>query len=224
MTELLDHPELLQQRIESVRWSLAAGADVASGAIQWRVAASTVHFGLVARLLAPVLATTVLTDQGLQTSLTDLFWQPAGGGPYPLSLPEPLSATEPLSTTQPDSEDTDDRVAADFPRWLATGPIEQLTRAMLAAGGISEKVLRGNVASAVHTAAQQVATARPDLRDRTTALLDTVAQQPPLRGTGRLLPSGGFRRNSCCLIYRAMRPAPGGTGRAVCGDCVLAAD
>lgn len=218
MAELLDHPEPLQERIESVRRLLAAGAGIAPGAIQWRVAASTVHLGLVARLLAPALATAVLTGRGPQSGLTEMFWQPAVGGPFPLSLPAPLP------TAEPDCETGDDRESAHLLTWLTTGPIGQLTHAMLGAGAVSEKVLQGNVASAVHSAAQQIGVARPDLGDRTTALLRTVTHHPPLRGTGRHLPSGQFQRHSCCLIYRALGPTSSGAERVVCGDCVLAAD
>lgn len=219
MTELVDRPEVLRQRIGSVQKFLAAGAGINPEAIQWRVAASTVHLGLIARLLAPALASAVLTDRTPDLRLTEFFWQPTLGGPYPLSVAE-----SPLSPLELDVGVDSHQVADDLSRWITTGPIEQLTRTMSAAGGVSEKVLRGNIASALHSAAQQIVPAQPDLADRTTALLDTVADHQSLRGTGRVLPSGSFRRNSCCLIYRAMPPMPEAGGRMVCGDCVLTAD
>ena len=168
------------------------------------------HLGLIARLIAPALAFSVLSDRMVDWGLADIFWQPALGGPYPLSIPES------------DGGPSGRRLAADMSMWLATGPFEQLTRAMRTAGGVPEKVLRGNVGSALHGAAEQMMIARPDLSGRTTALVNTLSQWPPLRGTGRVLPSERFQRNSCCLIYRAVRPIPSGVARAVCGDCVLA--
>lgn len=219
MTELVDEPQLLQRRIASLREVLATGVGIAPDELEWRVAASTVHLGLIARLIAPTLAVAVLTDRAPASALSEYFWQPALGGAYPLSIPRP-----PSQLLDVDGDAGAGQVAADLSTWITTGPVEQLTRAVRAAGGVSEKVLRGNVASALHSAAEQIDTNRPDLSGRAAALLDTVTSDPTLRGTGRILPSGLFRRNSCCLIYRAVRPVLVGAGRAVCGDCILTAD
>ena len=218
MTELVDHPEVLGQRIEAVRQILAAGAGGPPEDIEWRVAASTVHLGLVARLIAPAMALSALTDSDPVAGLADIFWQPVLGGPYPLSLPQSLRFP-----TEPADGSSGSRVAPDLTTWIVAGPIEQLTQAVGKAGSISDHVLRGNVASAVHSAAQQIVDFQAELAGRTTALVDSIDSRPSLQGTGRVVASGRYRRNSCCLIYRAVRPVPSGAGRAVCGDCVLAA-
>jgi ferric iron reductase protein FhuF len=69
---------------------------------------------------------------------------------------------------------------------------------------VSNQILWGNVASALHGAAALIG--------EHTAV-DQLMSRPPLRGTGSII-DGQFRRRTCCLIYRA---APG----RFCGDCVL---
>ena len=213
MTELVERPELLRQQIDAVRSVLAARAGLPPAGMEWRVAASTVHLGLVARLVAPALGVAVLTGRVPAWTFSDTCWQPAPGGPYPLSVPSPVLG--------PMGGAGGTRSAAAVSTWIATGPVAQLTGAIRAAGSISDRVLAGNIASALCSAAEQIATARPDLGADIVALVDLAGDRSPLAGTGRILPSGRFRRNSCCLIYRA---APAGTDRVVCTDCVLAAD
>ena len=81
---------------------------------------------------------------------------------------------------------------------------------------VSPIVLQGNVASAVNAAAAMIAAARPGLATRAAAVRRAMLSAPELAGTWTSSPAG-FRRRSCCLIYRA---APAATA-AVCGDCVL---
>jgi ferric iron reductase protein FhuF len=77
-------------------------------------------------------------------------------------------------------------------------------------------VLWGNVASAVNSAAVQVAAGRPDLSDRAWAVAAAFLASPRLAREAQR-PGPAFRRSSCCLIYKI---APGPTS-GVCGDCVL---
>ena len=98
---------------------------------------------------------------------------------------------------------------------LLGGPVGLVTDA-IAAMSVSRTVLRGNVASAVHGAATVIGTARPGLAGRAADLSAALLASPPLAGAGTVT-AGGFRRGSCCLIYRAAQPPAG----AYCADCVL---
>jgi ferric iron reductase protein FhuF len=84
---------------------------------------------------------------------------------------------------------------------------------------VSARILWGNAASAVHGAATVLAANRPDRAAPARQLAALLLARPPLRGTGTWTADGGFRRRSCCLIYRAAA-AP----EAICGDCVLRRD
>jgi ferric iron reductase protein FhuF len=81
---------------------------------------------------------------------------------------------------------------------------------------VSPRVLWGNVASAVNAAATQVAARRPDLSRPAWTMAGTLFASPQL-SCERQPPGPGFRRASCCLIYKIAAGRPQG----VCGDCVL---
>jgi hypothetical protein len=192
MTELVDDPAVLRERVTSVRGYLAEGG----GRVAERVAASVTHLGLVARLVSPVLGLTVHTGRFPALGLADVWWRPALGGAFPLSIGP---------------------VEHDDPARLITGAVRELGTA---AGvfSVSERVLWGNVASAINGAATMVGTARPELAARATAVASDLLALPPLRHAGLRHPDGRFQRRSCCLIYRA---SPGNGRDAICGDCVL---
>jgi hypothetical protein len=86
-------------------------------------------------------------------------------------------------------------------------------------GHLAERLLWGNVASAVAASGRLVALARPNVRAGVTALIRELLAGPRLRDAGSYPPTGdgldGYRRTSCCLYYRL-------PGAGVCGDCVLA--
>ena len=125
---------------------------------------------------------------------------------------------------------TDPHAAADLlARELAGTHLEPLYAAVAARVSVSERVLRGNVVSAIGGAARVLEASRRADRPSFLALLDALVGHPALRGslpegaTGRLLrlddadpdTEWAFRRRSCCLYVRV----PGG---GACGDCVLA--
>jgi ferric iron reductase protein FhuF len=80
---------------------------------------------------------------------------------------------------------------------------------------VSARVLWGNVASAVNSASQQIAAGHLSAAFAH-HLAEVVFSSPQLRGE-RDRPGPGFRRSSCCLIYRLTASRTGAT----CGDCVL---
>jgi hypothetical protein len=180
MRELVDDPTVLADRVHAVRTHLAT--DRPPDAVELRVAASVTHLGLAARLISPALATDAVPDLDLRTT----WWQPMLGGPFPLSIADTTAGLD----------------------QLLDGPLTTLVT-ITRPFGVSDQILWGNVASALHGAAAMIG-------ERANDAVDQLMSRPQLRGTGTSI-DGRFRRRTCCLIYRA---APGRDG-AVCGDCVL---
>lgn len=206
LSTLLDSPEDLRQRITEVRAALAAGRP--PEAVEFRVAASVTHLGVAARLISPVLGTAVLFGRVPRMGPAEVYWQPVLGGPLPLSLPASAFAGH---GDQPGAG----QLASELRRSVLHGPVRALT-GITAAMSVSPIVLQGNIASAVNAAAVMIATARPDLATQAAAIRRALLSAPELAGTWTS-GAAGFRRRSCCLIYRAAASATPG----VCGDCIL---
>ena len=206
LSTLLDSPDDLQQRIAEVRAALAA--DRPPDAVEFRVAASVTHLGVAARLISPVLGTAILLGRVPRTDPAEVHWQSVLGGPLPLSLPAP-------ALTGYGGQPGAGQLASELRQSLLNGPVRTLTR-VTAAMSVSPMVLQGNIASAVYAAASMIATARPGLATRAATIRNALLNAPELAGTWTSTPAG-FRRRSCCLIYRAAPAAPS----AVCGDCIL---
>jgi hypothetical protein len=196
MSELLDDPAVLEERVLATRAYLAAAGGQDPEAVEVRVAASITHLGMVARLLSPALATAVLGDGVPPLDLKRVHWQPILGGAFPLSLEPPTT-----------SRDLSSEVFEGFVPALNTA-----TRPF----GVSDRILLGNVASAINGTRVAITNAAPELADRAGATAGHLLSHPTLRDTHTV--DDTFRRRSCCLIYRA---APNHEG-ALCGDCVLA--
>ncbi|GAA3092473.1 hypothetical protein JOF29_006985 [Kribbella aluminosa] len=194
MSEIVDDPSVLEDRVAQTRAYLGAVSGQETEAIEVRVAASVTHLGLVARLISPALASAVLERRVPILALDQLHWQPILGGAFPLSLP-PIPPA-----------------GGDLYRELFDGPIPAIAQAFQ----LSDHILTGNVASAVNGAATAMANADPTLADPARTLAAQLLATPPLRDAHTTNP---FRRRSCCLIYRAARDHNG----PLCGDCVLAA-
>jgi ferric iron reductase protein FhuF len=109
-------------------------------------------------------------------------------------------------------------LAEDWDRLLFDELLAPLTAAIARLVPVSDRVLWGNVASAVNAAAAQVARQRPDLAAGAWQAADRLFGSPWLR-TEPNPPGPAFRRASCCLFYRLAPREP----HAVCGDCVLRA-
>jgi len=197
MRELLDAPDVLSGRVEAVRSSLATATGQPPDGVTTRVAASVTQMGLVARLISPSLGCMVLSGSFPAMDLNELWWQPKRGSLFPLSVGHREAGT---------------------PEDLLAGPVHDLVRAIRALS-VSERVLWGNVASAINGAATMISVARPDLASHAHALTTTLLDLPPLRHTSTRHPDGRFQRRSCCLIYQA---SPTNRREAVCGDCILA--
>jgi hypothetical protein len=187
--ELLDEPAVLTERIAAIQTYLAAGG----GNPTARVAASVTHLGLVARLISPTLGIAAVSGRFPALDLAEVWWQPELGGTFPLS-----------AHYRPDGS----------PTALIDGPLRTLTEAF----AVSDRILWGNVASAINGAATMIASTRPDLADRAATVAEDLLDTPLLRDTSTRRADGRFQRRSCCLIYQA---AATPNRNAVCGDCVL---
>ena len=196
--ELIGSPGALAGRIGEVRERLATAGCPATS-VEFRVAASIAQLGLCARLLSPALGAAA-AGRTLPVDVGQARWVPALGGPFRLSLPEAAVAAE-AGTTATDA--------------LLAGPITQIVRAVEAMA-VSPRVLWGNVALAINSAAAMIAAARPDLAGPAAETAAAMLANPALTGTFQGRPLRGFRRRNCCLIYRLSPERP-----AYCGDCVL---
>ncbi|MDM2422906.1 (2Fe-2S)-binding protein [Mycobacteroides abscessus] len=194
---LVDGSPSLGDRISAVRSSLAARIAKTAAEVDLRVAASVTHLGLIARILAPTIAAATCGVR-ISQELDDLWWQDRLGGPFPLSV---------LKT---ESDHREAECSA-----VPGAAVESITRCVVGETGVSDRVLWGNVGSAANSAARLIAASRPALTGAARDIADTYLRDPRVEG-GVLRAGPGFRRRSCCLIYRLAEDRT-----AVCGDCVL---
>jgi hypothetical protein len=174
----------------------------AIGAAEIRVAASTLHLGLAARLWSAPLACAL--RHGIVPDLGQL--RLSGGLPLRLWLP-PAGGWR----------GRDDReLASLLRRVVLTGQLVPLAAGLH--GRPAAGLLCGNAASALVGSLIVLTGAEPQLAARARQLADLLLAAPELAGAGTLTGAGlAFRRSSCCLYYRV----PGG---GLCGDCSLRAD
>ena len=202
LRELTGQPQPMLSRIGSVRAALADRAGRPADEIELRVAASVTHLGLAARLIAPALAA-IASEQRLDLRLDGLWWQDTLGGPVPLSVPG--------------RGESHGQVTEHDCCRLVDNVIAPITSAIAGLVPVSRRVLWGNVASAVNGAAHQVAAQRPGLARQAWTTATAFFGSPRL-AEETAMPGPGFRRSSCCLIYKIAADRVHG----VCGDCVLA--
>lgn len=154
-----------------------------------RTAASTEQFGLAARLVSAYLCTVAL-GQPLDLQSTSIWWRQDETGWVGLSFSRTATSSDPLRD----------------------GAIVDLTERVQQLYGVSPHVLWGNLGSAANSTLTLLRTARPDLVTAARNAADRLLADPRVDG-GTLRAGEGFRRRSCCLIYRATE--------SLCGDCVL---
>ena len=226
MSELLEDSSMLAARVETSRAYLATASGQRAQDVELRVAASITHLGIAARTLSPLLALAVLCDEARPIGLDDLRWQPtAPGSTFPLSI----AALDDVGTNMGTEVGADIAAAAmaatdtgidALAGALAEGAVGTVAADLCAATrpfGVSERVLWGNIASALNGACTALSTAAPRYAPRARAVFAAVLRHPVLAGMTQTSLDGRFQRRSCCLIYRA---TPGRDGM-VCGDCVL---
>lgn len=195
MAAALVDDDVLVDRVRRVRRALTASAPAE---VEARVAASVTHLGLTARLVAPALGAAV-TGASISLQPEHVWWRDELGGPFPLSVVL-LGAVD----ANPGAADAKPGAVGELSEWFARRY------------PLSTRVLGGNVASAINSAARMIGMAVPDLADAALLHADRFLAHPDIED-GLLRSGPTFKRRSCCLIYRVS-----GDRTAVCGDCVLA--
>ena len=176
----------LHARVERVRGALSRPGHARVDA---RTAASTEQFGLAARLVSAYLCAAAL-GQSLDLRPTSIWWHQDETGWVWLSFSRTATSSDPLQE----------------------GAIVDLTERVQRLYGVSPLVLWGNVGAAANSTITLLRTTRPDLVPTARIAADRLLADPRVDG-GNLRVRAGFRRRSCCLIYRATE--------SLCGDCVL---
>ncbi|MFJ4716003.1 (2Fe-2S)-binding protein [Streptomyces sp. NPDC088785] len=167
------------------------------GTAEPRVGVSVAHLGLAARLWSPVLACVLV--HGILPAMDAAEWAGDGTAVRLNGARGRLTARLPAPA---------DAVHAEVDGALRN--VEDGLTVKIAPG-----LLAGNSASALVGSAAQLQRTLPALRAPLGRLTRDLLRTGRLRGTGRITgPGPAFRRNSCCLLYRA----PGG---GTCGDCCL---
>jgi len=216
LEEFLEDRVAMDGRVDAARTTLDTFPGVTGSRVPTRVVASTVFMGLAARLVAPPLATAVLSGVAPGWSMPDLWWRPVQSGPWPLAVSETTATTivdlhSPGRVTQ---------AADQLNETILVGVVAVLVAAVHAQFALSEKVLWGNVASALTGAMTTLCNVEPGKAQIAAELVDAMLRHGPLAGTGELFQPESSRsrwffvRQSCCLYYWV----PGG---GTCGDCVL---
>jgi hypothetical protein len=202
----------LDVRVAEVRAALAAASGRAQpDEVELRVAVSMTQLGLTGRLVGPALGVAVVTGGLLDLDPARLRWRPEPGSAVAWSVPVDALAVD-GSAGIPD-------LADGYADTVLAGPVRMLVEA---AGryGVSSQVLWGNVASVVHAVPGLIGAGDPELAGPAEALVAGVLDRPPLRGRFQGGGGAGFRRRSCCLVYRLV-PGSAGPRAGSCGDCVL---
>lgn len=159
MAELLDTTDVPAARVSAVRGYLASAGGVAEESVPVRVAASVMHLGLAARTLSPLFALAVMGRRiAASVSLRDLYWQPTLGSMFALSIPEKAEPSGDGESLIPQSALELCQVASMF--------------------GLSQRVLRGNIASALAGSRTALVSAEPGLAQRAREELDRWLAEP----------------------------------------------
>jgi len=172
LAALLADQERLRAEVDGVQQVLAARAGVDLAGVAARATASVVHLGLVARLVAPALASLVLTGSVPDLSVPVLRWRRSPGEGLALGL------------------------ASDRLGRRGIGHVATSLSPAFAALSVSPLILRGNAASALVGAAAALVRTDAALEAPARAALDEALA--PLAGA--LAPDRS--RLSCCLALR----------------------
>lgn len=195
------------------------------GVEEFRTAASTFAVGLAARLWSISLGTAVCHSALPDLDPTVLRWATTSSGPV-LVLDRPVYWSLDDEATQRPSglagapgnavpEAPPDVFIPQITRMVMDGHLEPLRQALSRIGGFSTPLMWGNAASTLLSAARMIDRhLEHDGQVPAADLARRILVDPRLADAVVLHDSGGHRRRSCCLYYRA-------PGAGLCGDCAL---
>ena len=207
---LIHQPAAIRGRVGATRRLLALGSGLEVDVIEQRTAASLTALGLVARIISPLMGAGLLTSVFPVLRLGSWLIGPPRQGPVA------IAARCEAGVRCADPEDMADALTRHCLQPIVLPLLSMVSNSF----GVSDNVLRGNVASAVAGAARMCMRARPDLSAQAGALVDALVGEGLLEGTGQWerpdanQPEWSLVRRSCCLLYRLPGAEP-------CGDCVL---
>lgn len=189
---------VLDRWVRDLQERFATGLGVPPAEINERAVRSTLHLGLVSRLISPWIGAALSTPRFPLPSLHELWWKPDGTTQFPLAVHDAAWANGPhLALAQQ----------------LRASVLEPLNALPLLT---SLPVLWGNAVSGINGAITAISVTRADLTGPATTLGgDLIASLPAGQFTGEL-GQPTFRRRSCCLI-NSLTPQ---TREAICGDCI----
>ena len=202
--EFLDD-DVLIDFVRRTRTAIAAAAGCAMERIPPRMAASSFHLNVSARLLSPVIGSSVcqsavplLTARSVRWAATNHHCPRFADHRMDYMHTGELGATASAIC---------DSVMVDV--------LAPFGQALRNATGLSDKIIRGNVISSANGAVTVLSMSRPEHSQRGRDLIRHLLESEYLSDTGYFNEQALVRR-SCCLFYTG--PHPG-----LCGDCVLAA-
>lgn len=193
--------ESVTRFVDATRTAIATSVRVRPHDIEARVAASSFHLGVAARLLSPMVAG-ALCHQAIPVLTADnLFFTAQNHAPV-------FSVAEVDIRAARDTASAAHAISASLADLFA--PLQVALRQVAA---LSPVVSTGNVVSAANGAVTVLAMTYPHLERAGRALVGALLAEAPLSGAGRI-DRGVFTRRSCCLFYKV-------PGAGLCGDCVI---
>ncbi len=216
LAELLE-TDALAERVTAGISTLARITRLPADGLDPRVVASTVSLGLFARLVSAPVAATVVTGVVPRWSVGSLWWRPTDGGPWPLATSAADGWPVPGADGHGDAEESAELITDT----VVAGVVAPLVQRFHDDYHLSEKVLWGNVASALAGTMTMLADSHPDHAKDAARLVEVLLARGALAQTGTLEHSDRagsrpfFVRRSCCLYYRL-------PGAGYCADCILA--
>jgi ferric iron reductase protein FhuF len=210
LSELVDSPEVYTSRIAATRGALARLIDRNPDELPRRPIASLVFLGISARLVAPAVAAVALDRLAPELRLEDVTAAELADGRLVLGL------TRFHALNQVPTPPISDLVAL-IGEHLIEVQIGRLVDAFSSRDALHPRLLWGNVASTVASAAKLINQRHPGRSDVTVKIARLLLDRPPLARCGHLTQDSSgidYRRFSCCLYYQF-------PGAGTCGDCPL---
>lgn len=202
--EVLASGAWVEQLMEHTRLVLALGGNLAETEVEDRVAASTAHLGVLARLISPTVSLTALS--GRVPDVGAHLWLRVDHHRLQASLDYAGLVADGAWAR------SDDLMAGPLVRDLLL-PFGDL---VVETTGLARSIVVGNTASALRGSVTALRAVAPDVCGVAEHLVGDLLELPELSGAWEVTSTrpATWRRRSCCLFYRLPRAG-------LCGDCVL---
>ncbi|MCF6385742.1 (2Fe-2S)-binding protein [Mycobacterium sp. MBM] len=193
--------ESVTRFVDATRTAIATSVRIPGDRVEARVAASSFHLGVAARLLSPMIAGALCHRAIPVLTADNLFFTAPDHAPV-------FAVADVDMRSAPDTASAAHTISAALAELF--DPLHVSLRNVAA---LSAHVSTGNLASAANGAVTVLAMTRPDVEPAGRALIAALLAEAPLAGAGRI-EHQTFTRRSCCLFYKV-------PGAGLCGDCVI---